>query len=419
MSGLSRSETRSLNHPRGGHKWGDRWGDEFYTTLYRHFKRKRSSFVNSNGLDATNYWIFKQDVTGFRDYTLDIYLTTSWSTETGLPITQDKTTDNIYESTVSGVLSYANSSHNSKMSPTSSLPVSLVGSDFTALNNKLLEKIDNQSIDMGTIVAEMGETLYYVASRGADIARFGLAVATGNWSAALRRIGISKRHWKRFNRVKRDTASRWLEFNFAIKPLVSDLSDIGQLYNEPDKVLRKIRCRAKVTRKETLEGIPVTWYGGEYKCTTDFMFSYAVTYSVSDPDTIALKALGLNNLPAAAWEVIPFSWLIDYVVNVGEFMQLCTATEGLLFRSGYKSMKASRVGKYEYLNDFTNTNVSPYHGSYSHEVDFRQGTDKTVGYRRDRLTSFPRPTLDFVLPEIRYKQISYVVALGTLLLGKK
>lgn len=288
------------------------------------------------------------------------------------------------------------------------------------VNNKLLEKIDDQSINLGAVVAELGETVSYLSSAGRTLFNFGSAILSGRFNKALKEIGITKRRWNRFRKsnikqasgsVADQVASRWIEFNFAIKPTLSDVSNISQLYNDPNKVMGRVKCRASARTKLTdnwSESYTQDGWTHRYEKKLSGFVTAKCTYTVSDPETIASKALGLNNIPSAALEAAPFSWLVDYVVNLGEFISLLSATDGLVFQHGYISMKAFRYDRY-----FKRFYSSGAKGIYNWKT--YNGSGSNEGYVRQRVYSFPQPSLRFVLPELTLRQASYALSVGYLL----
>lgn len=94
-------------------------------------------------------------------------------------------------------------------------------------NNKLLDRLDNQSISLGTTIGELGSTVSYLSKKVKTIARFGIAIKRGRFSQALSGLGLSRSRFNTFSALSireaggntaRAVAARWAEFSFAMFP---------------------------------------------------------------------------------------------------------------------------------------------------------------------------------------------------------
>lgn len=98
---------------------------------------------------------------------------------------------------------------------------------------------------------------------------------------------------------------------------------------------------------------------------------------LSDKYAFAMQGLGLNPL-TAAWELYPWSFVVDWAIPVGNVLEALTATAGLDFWDGYTSqtMEASASGqrvRSGYAGDPPSYDVQCFE------------------FRRSKLGAFPRP----------------------------
>jgi hypothetical protein len=143
-------------------------------------------------------------------------------------------------------------------------------------------------------------------------------------------------------------AGGYLSYSFGWAPLISDLRKLVNFSDLVDRrlsYLQKTSAKggAKVTRTldsftETLSyanrtgpipqqtSIPV-WRGTSTVVQTRKVWSVANVASFLSPVqlenprlTAAKAALGLNLSAASLWEAMPWSWLIDYTGNIGDFL---------------------------------------------------------------------------------------------------
>ena len=146
-----------------------------------------------------------------------------------------------------------------------------------------------------------------------------------------------------------DGAGAYVAYSFGWAPLISDVSkllDFSDAVNNRLKYLQKTSAKggAKITRtlEQSSNVLSSSAYtvsapnGGTqgpsfdgWQVTTEKrkvwaaarVASFLSPVQLDDPQaTAARAALGLNLSAASLWEAIPWSWLIDYFVNVGNFL---------------------------------------------------------------------------------------------------
>jgi len=138
-------------------------------------------------------------------------------------------------------------------------------------------------------------------------------------------------------------ASTWLEYSFGLKPLISDSVKAAEaLAHWQDEADNDFRYRSRVvgrgtsnftTQSEGVETLINSDIGRVYikarrRDSTDYRVQYVCGLGASHRADIGsndrlLQLLGFNpeNWVPAIWEVVPWSWLIDYFSNVGQIMQ--------------------------------------------------------------------------------------------------
>lgn len=125
-------------------------------------------------------------------------------------------------------------------------------------------------------------------------------------------------------------ASQYLAFQFGALPLMHDIEGIVQslVFRHPE-VLRQT-ARAKESEVTTsiqtgyattgfLEAAMETTYQEEIEVRT------GILYAFKGESSMASLGLRLSDVPAAAWELLPWSFVIDWVSNVGDVVAGLTA----------------------------------------------------------------------------------------------
>lgn len=288
---------------------------------------------------------------------------------------------------------------------------------YAESNNKALGKLNKEKFDIGSALAEIMETGSHFASRAGLLLEFCIAVKQRKWRKALRRIGISKRNFNSSKAIAKNSASLYLEYQFAIRPVIKDVGDLVKLHKDGLSDLPTIYLAVKGKVEEQIDTETVTgqpFQSEEISTTVKGMriMNTKLYCIVSDFEKIAQKGLGIDSIVPGLWEFLPFSWLVDYAVDVGGLIDAWTGPKGLTFISGYNSTKLICEAKKTTRRD--DSSLLPDYVGHVYKYKY-VSTDRCNGYTRQIFDTFPVPTLRWVLPDLNSGQAANVFALATLL----
>lgn len=185
-------------------------------------------------------------------------------------------------------------------------------------------------------------------------------------------------------------AKKYLEYVYGWKPLMLDIYGILELMKESGE--RPFLISGHGSSKRSNEIGQLSKNDLSYTTQTDFgptmdnSVCRCKIWGRIDPNTQGLRALnqlGLINPLSLTWELVPWSFVIDWFVPIGPVLQALTAPAGLIFVNGSVSIKTNLNGSFEshrYNLDSVATQNSYATGSYRYE-----------GYRREVLQSWPLP----------------------------
>lgn len=210
------------------------------------------------------------------------------------------------------------------------------GIDAEAKSRYLSRAIEKQrSIMGGVALGELRETLELIKNPAKALWR-----RVNDWrtSAKKQRSRSLRKHWrlpkrKRKRAVKKELADKWLEYSFGYKPLLNDIDDATRALNRRhDWLSNGEHVSASFSNKSN------TWT--EISGDTSAYLAYVRTTRWSvDTRTIRYygktKAYVMNPLKFNArlwgfdprdfvptlWELLPYSFLIDYFTNIGDVLQ--------------------------------------------------------------------------------------------------
>lgn len=187
-------------------------------------------------------------------------------------------------------------------------------------------------INLGVAWAEINRTADLVGSTTTRIAKSFRFLRRGQVRRAMSTLGItSKRHEPRGNSVP----SKWLELQYGWKPLVSDVygacDALSKRHKDDWRVTAKGRATANATYSKTrqLDWAATGKHGGISVARIERSAFVRIDALPSNEALISLASLGVTNPLLIAWELVPFSFVADWFVPVGSWL------EGLDVMLGY------------------------------------------------------------------------------------
>lgn len=186
---------------------------------------------------------------------------------------------------------------------------------------------DLNEIKVNAAVAfkERQQTIDLVASRARKIAQLYRSLRRG-YNPFTRKKSRSK-----------DAANLWLEYSYGWVPLVSDVyGSIEALKGEPPKFSHKITRQADLqyrhsfiggTNHSSFESNNTLTSTKKLRCTVKAICT------VNDPSASFSRSLGLRDPLLLAWEILPYSFVVDWFLPIGPWLEAQNATSGLSFSS--------------------------------------------------------------------------------------
>jgi hypothetical protein len=123
-----------------------------------------------------------------------------------------------------------------------------------------------------------------------------------------------------------------------------------------------------------------------YSQTDETRCKIGLTYRLDSADRALLAQTGIDNPALLAWELLPYSFVVDWFLPVGNYLQSLTDFAGFTFVDGWVSYKTEQWFTIEYTGKVT---------TGGGRAIWRTGFGKRyqAEYRRDVLSSFPGANL--------------------------
>lgn len=279
----------------------------------------------------------------------------------------------------------------------------------------LQEQLQKLDFNLTVSGAESLKTVELITHTAARLLQTARALKKGKLGDAYKALGLSpgSSRLPPPKKVRQLAGSYWLELNYGWKPLLSDIhgamQSLATALNQPDASI--FECTGKSSR--TTHEIQ-RYQQGRSDWQTDFLWDVltrsasevGVHYRIADGNIVQAARLGLTNPTLVAWEVVPFSFVVDWFIPVGTFLTQLSAYHGLEFVSGYRS----QIVRMSALWD--GGNAAP-RGSVTNGSTFA----RLVHTRRTQLNGFPHAGLIVKDPFNVGHAITSVALLQTVLGG--
>lgn len=216
------------------------------------------------------------------------------------------------------------------------------------LLNQALKGMVDSKFNLLTSIAEFRKTAEHLASTARRITDAVKYVKRGRFSRAASRLGIVTP--KGVSR-SRTWASNWLEYKYGWMPLLSDAYGIAevlasQMRDEAPIFQSRKRAKDMQNLPETAGFTNASTFRVDYRIRTsqEVRQQVCLYYQVDFGSLLNLKQLGLLDPAATAWERVPWSFVADWFLPVGEWLSLANAWQGLIYKGGcYTVFKKSHT----------------------------------------------------------------------------
>lgn len=208
---------------------------------------------------------------------------------------------------------------------------------------------------------EMRQSMGMIEKRAIQLFQFSNAIRKFQFQKAARILGVVEDFKKKqsmgkmiLHKRKDQFANNWLEYSFGWKPLIMDMkANVDILQSDVPsghiKGHKKYTSDYKVIQQNTQ--YQLTYY-------THIITAKAIVWAeikITNPNLYLANKLGFVDPAGVIWEAIPFSFVVDWFVNVSDFLGSFSESFGVEVTNAYYSVGTADLFVYD----------SRYHGPKS------------------------------------------------------
>lgn len=202
------------------------------------------------------------------------------------------------------------------------------------LDNELISQANQAKIEFLSEAAEAKETVEGIGAVAIRVYKAAKATRQGQFVKALSLLGVNLKDKRDLLKTPSDF---WLAYQFGVKPLVSLVNELNELKNDgfqPQPT--KIKAKESITWTEVQET-----YAGYMKIRITSEHTHVIragaTISFENPSDRFIHDYGFDNPVTALWQIVPYSFLIDYFLPVGDWLDANFSYVKPAYSAGWKT----------------------------------------------------------------------------------
>lgn len=270
------------------------------------------------------------------------------------------------------------------------VPSQLYLTETERARNKAYENMKDKlysTASVGASLAEYRQSLQMVTNRSEQLLNLAFRIAKRDFRGALavvKSAGINSKSKKL--KVEKSFAGNWLEFVFGWEPMIQDIYDAAHVMQAPFERTRATGSASESVnfRRDNLSpgslDIKVRRYG-EVSC------RMGVSMTIENPGLHLADQMGVLNPLTIAWELVPFSFVVDWFTTTGTWLSSLSDFAGTTLIDGFTT------DQYRLTEETT-------------WVDYPYGDSRTKTDRVDRQYIETQRSAGITYPSLRAKSIS-------------
>lgn len=212
---------------------------------------------------------------------------------------------------------------------------------------KLIGQVQENRVQLGEILHTRHQTSAMVGNTLHRIAGSVFALKRGNIRGAMNQLfGAKAASRLPIKKAIGGIPEQWLALKYGWLPLLQDIHSSQELlkrrWTDGAELLSiSASARESLPKVEQLvDGFP--WYPGArfHRERGSVRGKAQIHYRISNDARFDLSQFGVTNPLSLTWELLPWSFVLDWALPIGPFLESLTYSQGLTFVRGWISLKS-------------------------------------------------------------------------------
>jgi len=235
-------------------------------------------------------------------------------------------------------------------------------------------KAVDMKVNVAQFIAEYSQTRNMIASTAVSLAKAFSYVRHGQPERAWQeltfrlkfrkvsfsewKVGVKNKALRPYHnpnlQITKQVSDSWLALQYGWLPLISDVTSAAELlaqHMSGHPIRMVVKASAQGDRESGSTGSLYDYtatYGYTESIWTQAIAKTGYVVDVTNPDLATLAQTGLDNPLLLAWELLPYSFVVDWFFKIGDYLQALSAFRGVTIRDRWSSLLVTTQGVVEY-----------------------------------------------------------------------
>lgn len=211
--------------------------------------------------------------------------------------------------------------------PTHPSRESAIASARESNTTKLYDQLKSQDFNAAVTLAQIGETSKTISDVAVMAAKLLVAFKKGDVRSAQKVLAT-------LAGSKKAVSSSYLQYTYGIAPLLGDIDGAARALAELPSMLSYVKVKAKTKRELPLYELILEDTDTAYtaiRITGSIELKSLANFKVVGVASRDASLVGISktSLLEVGWELIPYSFVVDWLLPIGNYLESLSATAGL------------------------------------------------------------------------------------------
>jgi hypothetical protein len=270
------------------------------------------------------------------------------------------------------------------------------------LIGKLIDNIQSYRVNLGEVLHTRAQSASMVASTANRLAGAFMTLRKGNFVGAARYLTGADPRTRRVIKTSKSghTTSglggipeQWLALQYGWKPALQDvynsLETVHKAWNDNGELFTANAKASADGDRISIKRNRVQGHGPSFLLESGSRTvrgRASITYGVDSNLGSSLSQLGITNPLSLAWELLPYSFVADWFLPVGSFLERLDYSRGLFVKHGYITYHARQDARLRLDETTATVGILP---KITANWSGGQGNGEAFVMVRDPITDFP------------------------------